>query len=147
MAKYCLAYIATAIVFLGLDFTWLSQMQSILYKPALGSLLSPSPSIGPAFLFYLIYFIGVVFFCVAPALRLDRWRTALLNGALFGLCAYATYDLTNQATLRIWSTRITVVDLAWGATVTAVAATSGFLITRLMVRKSSKASQQARTTG
>jgi uncharacterized membrane protein len=84
-------------------------------------------------------------FCVLPALRADALRTAIVNGALFGLCAYATYDLTNQATLRIWSTLITVVDLAWGVTVTAAGATGGFFITRLFLTRAVGASQQSGT--
>ena len=134
MAKYCIAYLSTAIVFLGLDGVWLSLTQASLYKPALGPLLAVTPSLAPAALFYLIYFVGVVFFCVGPALRANAWRTALVNGLLFGLCAYATYDLTNQATLRIWSSRVTVFDLMWGAAVTAVSATASVFITRLLVR-------------
>ena len=139
MARYGLAYLATALVFLCLDAVWLSQMQGLLYRPALAPLLAAAPRLGPAVLFYLIYLVGVVVFCVAPALRSGAWRTALGRGLLFGLCAYATYDLTNQATLRIWPVRVTVIDLAWGAVATGVAATAGFLITRRLVKARTKA--------
>jgi uncharacterized membrane protein len=72
-------------------------------------------SIGPAVLFYLLYVAGLVYFVMLPA---SRSRDALLRGALFGLIAYATYDLTNQATLRDWPWQVTLVDLVWGAFVT-----------------------------
>jgi uncharacterized membrane protein len=141
MGVYLFAYVTTALIFLGLDFVWISQMQPILYAPDLGALLAAKPALAPAAAFYVIYFLGVIYFCVAPALKIDHWRKAALNGALFGFCAYATYDLTNQATLRIWSLRVTVADLGWGVGVTAAAATMGFLLTRLMIRATGGASK------
>jgi len=82
----------------------------------------------PAVLFYLVYMAGLVFFAVAPAIASGRWTSALANGAALGLVAYATYDLTNQATLRSWSTTITILDLCWGTVLSAIAATLGYLI-------------------
>ncbi len=130
--KYVLAYIAVAVSFLALDAVWLSQMYVRLYQPALGDLVSAKPQLTAAVLFYTIYWFGVVYFCVAPALRSGRIGVAALNGVLFGLCAYATYDLTNQATLRVWSVRVTVADLAWGMVVTASAASVSAFVTRRM---------------
>lgn len=125
------AYFATGIVFLAIDAVWLSTMASRFYKPQLGDLMTNQPNWPAAVLFYLLYVAGVVLFVVQPALASGRWTSALAMGALFGLVAYGTYDLTNQATLRDWPALLTVVDLAWGTVLTAVAATAGFLITRM----------------
>jgi uncharacterized membrane protein len=134
MLKYLAAYAAAAVVFLVMDAGWLTVMGSRLYKAELGDLMTDKPALGPAAFFYLIYLFGVVYFCVAPAQASGRWSTALVNAAVFGLCAYATYDLTNQATLRIWSVRVTVADLVWGVVVTASAASVSFFLTRGLFR-------------
>jgi uncharacterized membrane protein len=130
MLKNVAAYFAAAVVFMVLDAGWLTVMGARLYKPALGDLMLDKPSLAPAALFYLIYLFGVVYFCVLPAQTSGRWSTAAVNAVVFGLCAYATYDLTNQATLRIWSVRVTVADLVWGMIVTTSAASASFFLTR-----------------
>lgn len=126
------AYASTAVVFLALDAIWLSLTVKLLYRPSLGDLMVDQINLPPAILFYLIYVAGVVVFAVQPALGSGRWMTALMLGALLGLVAYGTYDLTNLATLRKWSMLITAIDIGWGSTLTAVSATAGFLITRLV---------------
>lgn len=130
MTRYAIAYAATMLVFLGIDAIWLSTMARRLYAPLLGDVLAPQVNIAPAVLFYLVYVAGVVIFAVAPAFGSGRWTTATLYGALFGFFAYATYDLTNHATIRGWPAVITVADLCWGTLLTAVSATAGFLIAR-----------------
>ena len=130
-----IAYVATAVVFLALDAVWLTTMADRLYRPALGHLMLQQFAIGPALAFYAIYFTGVVVFAVAPALATGRWQQALGRGALLGLVAYATYDLTNQATLKDWSWHVTLADLVWGTLVTAVSAAAAFVITRRIARK------------
>jgi uncharacterized membrane protein len=124
-----IAYLASAIVFLVLDAAWLTTMADRLYRPALGRLLLDRFELAPAALFYALYVIGIVVFAVAPGLASGRWTTSLGLGALLGLIAYATYDLTNQATLRDWPWRVTLADLGWGSLVTAVAAAAGCRIT------------------
>jgi uncharacterized membrane protein len=116
---------ATAVIFLGLDAIWLTTMADRLYRPALGRLMVDRFEPVPAVLFYLVYLVGMLAFAVIPGLESRRWTTALGFGALLGLVAYATYDLTNQATLRDWPWRVTVADLCWGTFVTAVAAAAG----------------------
>jgi uncharacterized membrane protein len=86
-------------------------------------------------MFYVLYIFAIVYFCVAPALKANAGLKALTHGAVLGLSAYGTYDLTNQATLRIWSTSVTVLDLMWGAFATAAAAEVGFLLTRWLARE------------
>jgi uncharacterized membrane protein len=120
-------YAATAVVFLGLDLTWLSVMGDAFYRPMLGELLAAKPDLAAAAAFYAVYITGVAIFAVAPALAAGRRLIALRNGGLLGLVAYATYDLTNQATLAGWPPLATAVDLAWGALVTGTAATAGAL--------------------
>src|SRR5882672_3608643 len=128
MKIYVLSYVATALVFVAIDAVWLTLMSNALYRPLLGGILLEKLNKAPAVLFYLLYFGGIVYFAITPAIASGRWITALYNGALFGFFAYATYDLTNQATLKVWSTVITVADLCWGTALTAVAAALGYLI-------------------
>jgi uncharacterized membrane protein len=129
------AALATAISFLALDSIWLSFAASRLYRPKLGSLVLERFNVAPAAAFYLIYLVGILMFAVAPALATGRWTTALARGALLGLVAYATYDLTNQATLRGWSATVTIADLCWGSFVTATAALIGFSVARWMIAR------------
>lgn len=127
--QYAIAYVSTAVVFLALDAIWLGTMADRLYRPAMGSIMLERFALAPAAAFYLIYIAGVVVFAVAPALQSGRWTTALGYGAMLGLLAYATYDLTNQATLKDWSWTVTIADLCWGTFVTAVSAAAAARIT------------------
>jgi uncharacterized membrane protein len=112
---YLAAYGAALLAFILSDMLWLGAMVPRFYRPALGDLLSPDVNIIPAVIFYLAYPAGLVIFAVVPALKSGNILMALTMGALFGLFTYGTYDLTNQATLRGWSTALTIVDMAWGA--------------------------------
>lgn len=132
---YLTAYAATAVAFLAVDSVWLSVMAAQLYRPLLGDMIAEDFDIVAAALFYVLYVGGIVFFAVKPALERGRAATAALNGAFFGLCAYGTYDLTNQATLKDWPTVITVADLCWGTILTATAATVGFLVASRIARR------------
>ncbi|MBN9076135.1 MAG: hypothetical protein BGN87_11950 [Rhizobiales bacterium 65-79] len=136
MKTYGIAYVATGVVFLAIDAIWLTLAAQRLYRPLMGDMLLESFRPVPAMLFYLIYIAGIVFFAVAPALASERWTTAALYGAFLGFFAYATYDLTNQATLRNWPAVVTVADLCWGTFLTASAATIGFLIVRAFTASS-----------
>ena len=131
---YLAAYVASMIVFLGLDAVWLSVMGPRLYRPVLGDMLAPTLNAPAAIAFYVIYGLGILVLAVSPALREGAAGRAALNGAVLGFVAYATYDLTNQATLRVWSTRLTLADIAWGAALTALAAYAGFQAARLVAR-------------
>jgi uncharacterized membrane protein len=126
MLKWIAAYIGTGVAFAAVDFVWLSTMTDRLYKPVLGPIMAPKPDMTAAVLFYLIYIGGIVFLAIAPALENGGWKRAALNGAVLGFVAYATYDLTNQATLAIWQTKLTIIDLCWGTFLTTVAATAGY---------------------
>ena len=129
LRQILIAYSGTAVVFLALDAVWLTTMADRLYRPALGPMMLDRFAVAPAAAFYLLYIVGIVVFAIAPAWGEGRWIGALWRGALLGLIAYATYDLTNQATLRGWVWRVTIADLCWGTFVTAAAAAGGFRLT------------------
>jgi uncharacterized membrane protein len=129
MKKRAVAYISTLIVFVAIDFVWLSIMANVLYRPALGDMLATEFRLAPAILFYLMYAAGLTFFAVRPGLVTAKFGTSFLYGGLLGFMAYGTYDLTNQATLANWSTTLTVADLIWGSTLSAVSAVAGHWIT------------------
>ena len=137
IASYAIAYAATAVGFFCIDFIWLSTISTSFYRNRIGSLLLEQPNFGVAGLFYLVYVAGVVHFAVMPAVNGASWVTALVNGALLGLVAYGTYDMTNLATLKNWSVSVSVVDMMWGIALTATAATLGYFCTVWLVAKAS----------
>lgn len=132
MAQYLTAYAITACVFLGFDFAWLSKVAKSFYFDRLGGLLLDRPNIGAAAAFYALYVVGIVIFALAPALREGSAVTAIAYGALFGFFAYATYDMTNYATLKNWSFTVSIVDTAWGTCLTGVSALIGYLGTQAL---------------
>ena len=131
---YPVAYLACLVVMGGLDFLWLTNMSGPVYRHDLGSLLAENPNMAVAVIFYLAYIVGVLIFAVRPALASGDWRTAALYGALFGFFCYATYDLTNFATMKVWTLRVTVLDIAWGAVLTGATAATGALAALKLVR-------------
>lgn len=127
MGAWIIAYIAAGVVMLGLDAAWLSLAAGRLYRPRLGEMLLDNFRLAPAILFYIVYIAAILVLAVQPAITSGRPTAALLRGAALGFVAYATYDLTNQATLRGWSSVVTLADLGWGTTLTAIVAASGLL--------------------
>ena len=124
------SYLVALLTFVSADAVWLGTMSSRLYKPVLRDILLARFSLMPAVAFYLLYPVGLVIFAVNPALKVGNLYTALMLGGLFGLFTYGTYDLTNQATLRNWTTSLTLMDMAWGGVLGAIAAAAAFLVTR-----------------
>lgn len=118
--KWIVAYLAAGLSFGLFDALWLRWAGPNLYRPALGELLAPAFRVGPAVVFYLLYIAGMVWFAVRPGMD-QGVPYAVMNGALLGALCYATYDLTNQATLKVWSGQISAIDIAWGAAATALA--------------------------
>lgn len=125
MKRIALPFVALLVAFLLIDSVWLYTMAERLYRPAIGHLMRPDFDVGAAALFYLLYVIGMLRFVVLPARSV---RQVLGSGALFGLVAYATYDLTNQATMRDWPWMVTLADLAWGACVTGLSCTAAWWV-------------------
>jgi uncharacterized membrane protein len=122
-------YAVTLPIFFAIDLVWLGVVAKNFYRQHLGHLLSPQVNWTAAILFYLVFIAGIVFFAVRPALEVNSPLRALTYGALFGFLTYATYDLTNQATLRDWPVIVTVVDLAWGAVLSASVAYLSYQVT------------------
>ena len=129
---YVVAYIATAVVFLGLDAIWLSKVALGMYRQELGGVLLDKPNLPIAGAFYLLYVAGIVILAIVPALADGGWLKALLMGAVLGLVAYGTYDITNLSTLKGYTVRIALTDLAWGTALTAVSATIGYLVVKAL---------------
>jgi len=123
-------YIIALVVFLAIDMVWLVVIAKSTYNKYLGYLMAPNVNFGAAFLFYLIFIAGILYFVINPALAKDSWQYALLAGMFFGLITYSTYDLTNQATIRDWPVFITVIDLIWGTCLSGATALFSFLIIR-----------------
>jgi uncharacterized membrane protein len=114
MVYYLKLYFATLVAFFAIDMVWPGLVARTFYKEQLGFLMAPSTNWVAAIVFYLLFILGIVVFVVLPGLEDDSLKTTLLRGALFGLVTYATYDLTNLATLKDWPLLMTVVDMIWG---------------------------------
>ena len=106
-------------VFFAIDMIWLGLVTKNFYRSQIGTLLKPDINWTAAIIFYLLFIVGLVLFVITPAINKSSWTYALLFGALFGLVCYATYDLTNFATLKDWPLLVTIVDLVWGAVLAA----------------------------
>ena len=132
MNRYAVLYLATLFVLIPLDFLFLGVVARDFFTSQVGNMLGELKLV-PAALFYLLYVIGVlVFVSGSPS---STWQSTLLFGALFGFFCYATFDLTSLALLRNWSWSVAVVDVSWGAAVTAVSSTAGLLIANWLVPK------------
>lgn len=118
-------------IFLIIDMVWLTVIAKKLYADRLGYLMASKPNLLAALIFYLLFVVGLQFFVVNPALASGSWKAALLPGLFFGLVTYATYDLTNLATVRDWPVLITCVDLVWGSFVSGVTSLLSFFVIRL----------------
>ncbi len=130
LAKLAMLYVITTVAFFLVDLVWLSTATKRIYEPYIGHLLSSSPKLVVAAGFYLLYVVGVLALASIPGLREGALAGALWRGALLGLLAYGTYDLTNLATLEGWAWQVTVIDLIWGTTVTGLTAVVGYLAGR-----------------
>ena len=126
--KIGLLYIITLVIFLAIDMLWLGIISKNFYRTQLGSLLREQFNLAPALLFYLLYIVGLLVFVIMPAVDNNSMGQALGLGALFGLVAYATYDLSNLATLKNWPGVIVMADLAWGTTISAITSVIGYFI-------------------
>lgn len=135
LTRYALGYVLTGLSFALIDSIWLRTMYTRLYQPEIGELLG-GLRLGPAIVFYLLYIGGMMWFAVGPALANGRWQTALVQGAVLGFMCYATYDLTNFATLKIWSMKVTLLDIMWGTVLTGSASLAGWAATQAILGRS-----------
>ena len=125
MKRHLAAYFGTLIVMVGLDLLWLGIIAKPIYQQGIGHLMTDKPNMSAAVLFYALFGIGLVVFAVLPADPAPGWGKTMGMAALFGFFAYATYDLTNLATLKQWPMGLSVMDVAWGTCVSAAAAAGG----------------------
>ena len=123
-------YAVALAVFFAADMVWLGLVAKDFYRSQIGFLMKSDVNWTAAFVFYLLFIAGLVVFVITPAIEKGSWVHALLFGALFGLVTYATYDLSNLATLKDWPLLVTVVDLAWGAALAASVSTVTYFIAR-----------------
>jgi uncharacterized membrane protein len=121
-------YLITLPVFFAIDMIWLGFIAKDFYRENVGHLLNPNINWTAAIVFYLMFIAGLVIFVISPAIEKSSWTYALIYGAFFGLITYATYDLTNLATLKDWSLKVTVVDLIWGMFLSASVSTISYFI-------------------
>ena len=131
MVKLITSYFIALLSFFALDMVWLGLISKNYYKQKLGFILSDNPNWAAAVVFYLVYIGGILFFAVNPSLKEARWQTAVLNGALLGALCYATYDLTNMATIAKWPIEIVIIDIIWGMVLTGIVS----VVTYLSVEK------------
>ena len=117
-------------VFFAIDMVWLGLVAKNFYRNQIGYIMTNNVNWLAAIIFYLLFIVGLVFFIITPAIQKSSWTYALFAGALFGLITYATYDLTNLATLKDWPLLVTIVDLIWGAVLSASVSVVTFVIAK-----------------
>jgi uncharacterized membrane protein len=127
MGYYLKLYFATLVAFFAIDLVWLGLVARTFYHKYIGFLMAPSVNWPAALIFYLLFVVGLVVFAVLPGLEAGSLKTTVGRAALFGLIAYATYDLTNLATLKDWPLIVTAVDLAWGTVLSVAVSCVGYL--------------------
>ena len=128
--KFLKAYVGVLVVFVIFDAVWLGVIAVDFYAETIGHLMAENVNWGAAAVFYVVYIGGIAYFVSIPAAATGDLKKAALNGVLFGIIAYGTYDLTNFATLRDWPLKVVIYDMIWGGFITASAAIGGFLATR-----------------
>jgi uncharacterized membrane protein len=121
-------YLIALVTFFALDMTWLGLIAKNLYREQIGHLLRPDVNWTAAIVFYLLFIGGLIVFVISPSVQKQSLMSALLLGAFFGLITYATYDLTNLATTKDWPLFITIVDLIWGAVLSASVSVVTYLV-------------------
>ncbi len=129
--KIIYTFAAMIATFLALDLLWLGVIAKKIYSDQIGFLMRQSTNWPAATLFYIFFIIGVIIFCVLPAVEKDSLNHAILYGALFGFFTYMTYELTNYAVIKDWPLAIVPIDIVWGVILTSIVSTVGFLIAKI----------------
>jgi len=132
MGQFFKLYGIAFVFFLVIDLIWLGLIAKNLYQRQIGHLMSDQVNWAAAIIFYLLFIVGLVYFAILPAVNDGEWLRALALGAFFGFITYATYDLTNLATLKDWPIQITLIDLAWGTFLGASISTLTYLTSNLL---------------
>ncbi len=119
-------YLIALVIFVIIDGIGLGFIAKDLYRKELGHLLASNPNWTAAIIFYLLFLVGLVYFVINPGIEKESIMTVVISGALFGLLTYATYDLTNLATLKEWPLKITIIDLIWGTSLSTIVSTATY---------------------
>ncbi|MCX6285148.1 MAG: DUF2177 family protein [Bacteroidetes bacterium] len=130
MIHYLKLYFASLAVFFAVDMVWLVLVARSFYKKYLGYIMSPTINWVPAIIFYLLFIVGLLVFVVIPGVKENSLQNTILRAVLFGLITYATYDLTNLATINQWPLAVTLVDLVWGMVLSTVVSVAGFYLSK-----------------
>jgi uncharacterized membrane protein len=133
MKLLSIAYAGTLISFLLIDALWLGTVARSFYRNQLGDMMLPSPNLAAAAIFYIVFAIAVVILAVRPGLEAGSISAAIGYGAVLGLAAYGTYDMTNLSTLKGWPVQLTIVDLVWGTILTGISSASGYATARYFI--------------
>lgn len=128
MMKYGIALASAAVIFGALDAMWLNWAEPNLYRPIIGEIMAKDFNFAAAGVFYCVYLLGTMWFAVRPGLESGKVSTALLNGVLLGALCYATFDLTSQAVFKVWETKLSIIDIIWGAFATGTASAGAAFI-------------------
>lgn len=126
--EYALSYAASLVLFLFVNMIWIKSIMMPIFERHVGSIMLEEPRMGPAVAFFVLYLAGLVFFAVLPAVEAGTWQTAWIYGGLLGVVAYGTYEMTNFSTLKGWTLQMLVIDIAWGAFLSAGVAVVGFFV-------------------
>ena len=130
MIRYIACYAATMIVMVALDLLWLGVVAKPLYQQGIGHLMAARPNVPVAVMFYAMFPLGLMVFALVPYESPAAWGKTLFAAALFWLFTYATYDLTNLATLKDWPVSLSIIDVLWGVFVSTVSAAAGKTVLR-----------------
>ena len=125
MLKLFITYLTTAVVMVLIDLIWLGVIAKPMYQAGIGHLMAEKPNIAAAISFYALFPVGLMIFAILPESANAGWQRTALLGALFGFFTYATYDLTNLATLKNYPLQLALIDILWGSLVSAIAASAG----------------------
>jgi uncharacterized membrane protein len=128
MLKLLVTYLSTTAVMVMIDLIWLGLIAKPMYQQGIGHLMAEKPNIAAAISFYLLFPIGLMIFAILPEATEAGWQQTAICGALFGFFAYATYDLTNLATLKNYPLKLALIDITWGTLVSGISATAGKLV-------------------
>ncbi|TVP89771.1 DUF2177 family protein [Alkalibacterium sp.] len=130
---FLITYVITLVVFFVIDIVWLGLVAKDFYQKQIGFLMKEKTNWAAALIFYFIFILGLVFFVINPALEAESILEALLRGMFFGFIAYATYDLTNLATLAKWPLKVTIVDLIWGTTLGGLVSAISYFLSAMFI--------------
>ncbi|MGM0409583.1 MAG: DUF2177 family protein [Bacillota bacterium] len=128
MGGYIKTYLVALVIFLVIDFLWLGLVAKNMYRDKLGFLLKENYNMIAALTFYMVYIVGLVYFVISKAVSTGSWQYALFAGIFFGVITYATYDMTNLATVKDWPISITVIDIIWGGTLNGITSLLSYYI-------------------